>query len=175
MTGPSADLPNSDGGGDGGEGDGGGGGGLSADDAVRAMLLLMPRVAARVKRTAVPEALAGFQLAPRHLSLLAYLVFDGPMPVGALAERLEVAHTTASLMVGDLTRQGVLDRRPDPADRRRTIVSLTADPTTRTAIERWLANGSASWRSAFAPLTPAERALFVRTMAAYEQGTADGS
>ncbi|WP_081966984.1 MarR family winged helix-turn-helix transcriptional regulator [Kitasatospora sp. NRRL B-11411] len=173
MTGPSADLPN--GGEDGDGGDGGGGGGLSADDAVRAMLLLMPRVAARVKRTAVPEALAGFQLAPRHLSLLAYLVFDGPMPVGALAERLEVAHTTASLMVGDLTRQGVLDRRPDPADRRRTIVSLTADPTTRTAIERWLANGSASWRSAFAPLTPAERALFVRTMAAYEQGTADGS
>ncbi|MFE2346550.1 MarR family transcriptional regulator [Kitasatospora cineracea] len=173
MTGPSADLPN--GGEDGDEGDGGGGGGLSADDAVRAMLLLMPRVAARVKRTAVPEALAGFQLAPRHLSLLAYLVFDGPMPVGALAERLEVAHTTASLMVGDLTRQGVLDRRPDPADRRRTIVSLTADPTTRTAIERWLANGSASWQSAFAPLTPAERALFVRTMTAYEQGTADGS
>ncbi|MFF2814594.1 MarR family transcriptional regulator [Kitasatospora cineracea] len=173
MTGPSADLPN--GGEDGDGGDGGGGGGLSADDAVRAMLLLMPRVAARVKRTAVPEALAGFQLAPRHLSLLAYLVFDGPMPVGALAERLEVAHTTASLMVGDLTRQGVLDRRPDPADRRRTIVSLTADPTTRTAIERWLANGSASWQSAFAPLTPAERALFVRTMTAYEQGTADGS
>ncbi|MGW4809193.1 MarR family transcriptional regulator [Kitasatospora sp. NPDC004272] len=39
------------------------------------------------------------------------------MPVGALAERLEVAHTTASLMIGDLTRQGVLERHPDPADR----------------------------------------------------------
>ncbi|KDN81149.1 MarR family winged helix-turn-helix transcriptional regulator [Kitasatospora cheerisanensis] len=147
-------------------------GGLTGPDAVRAMLLLMPRVAARVKRIAVPEALAGFQLAPRHLSLLSYLVYDGPMPVGTLAARLEVAHTTASLMVGDLTRQGVLERRPDPADRRRTIVSLTADPATRTAIETWLANGAAAWHAAFAPLTPAERALFVRTMAAYEQGAA---
>ncbi|RKE23140.1 MarR family winged helix-turn-helix transcriptional regulator [Streptomyces sp. TLI_171] len=145
--------------------------GLSTPEAVRAMLLLMPRVAARVKRIAVPEALAGFQLAPRHLTLLAYLLYDGPMPVGTLAERLEVAHTTASLMVGDLARRGVLARRPDPADRRRTIVSLTTDHATRTAVEHWLANGAAAWQSAFAPLTPTERALFVRTMAAYEQNT----
>lgn len=144
--------------------------GLSAPEAVRAMLLLMPRVAARIKRTAVPEALAGLNLAPRHLSLLSNLVHDGPMPVGALADRLEVAHTTASLMVGDLTRRGVLERRPDPADRRRTIVSLTADPDTRRAVEHWLANGAAAWQAALTPLTPAERALFVRTMAAYERG-----
>ncbi|MFF2629833.1 MarR family transcriptional regulator [Kitasatospora griseola] len=145
-------------------------GGLTAPDAVRAMLLLMPRVAARVKRIAVPDALAGFQLAPRHLSLLSYLVYDGPMPVGTLAARLEVAPTTVSLMVGDLTRQGVLERRPDPEDRRRTIVSLTSDPATRTAVEHWLANGAAAWQAAFAPLTPTERAVFVRTMTAYEQG-----
>ncbi|MGW4378749.1 MarR family winged helix-turn-helix transcriptional regulator [Kitasatospora sp. NPDC004531] len=144
--------------------------GLTAPDAVRAMLLLMPRVAARVKRIAVPDALAGFQLAPRHLSLLSYLVYDGPMPVGTLAARLEVAPTTVSLMVADLAKQGVLERTPDPDDRRRTIVSLTADPATRTAVERWLANGAAAWQAAFAPLTPAERALFVRTMTAYEQG-----
>ncbi|OKJ05621.1 MarR family winged helix-turn-helix transcriptional regulator [Kitasatospora sp. CB01950] len=146
--------------------------GLTAPDAVRAMLLLMPRVAARVKRIAVPDALAGLQLAPRHLSLLSYLVYDGAMPVGTLAERLEVAPTTVSLMVADLAKQGVLDRTPDPADRRRTIVSLTADPATRAAIHRWLANGAAAWHAAFAPLTAPERALFVRTMTAYEQGAA---
>ncbi len=144
------------------------GSGLSTDDAIRAMLLLMPRVAARIKRIPLPERLQSMKLAPRHLSLLSYLLFDGPMPVSQLAARLEVAPTTVSLMVSDLTQQGVLERRDDPEDRRRTIVALSEDPETRSAIERWLANGARAWRAAFDPLTPAERAVFVRTMEAYE-------
>ncbi|WP_052850695.1 MarR family winged helix-turn-helix transcriptional regulator [Streptomyces avicenniae] len=132
------------------------------------MLLQMPRVVGRLKRTPLPERLRSLSLAPRHLSLLAYLLFDGPLRVGELAERLEVAPTTVSLMVSDLSRQGVLDRRADPADRRRTIVTITEDAETRTAIERWLANGAVAWRKAFEPLSPAERALFVRTMLTYE-------
>jgi DNA-binding MarR family transcriptional regulator len=148
--------------------------GLGADEAVRAMLLLMPRLAARLKRTPIPERLRSFNLAPRHLSLLSYLLFDGPMVVGELAARLQVAPTTVSLMVSDLTKQGVLQRRSDPGDARRTIVDLTEDPETRAAIESWLAGGATAWRSAFEPLSPGERALFVRTIETYEAG-ASGS
>ncbi|HEX2312958.1 MAG TPA: MarR family winged helix-turn-helix transcriptional regulator [Thermomonospora sp.] len=143
-------------------------GGLSTDEAVRAMLLLMPRVVGRVKRTPLPEQLRSFNLAPRHLSLLSYLVFDGEMTVNALAERLEVAPTTVSLMVSDLTRQGVLERRGDPEDRRRTIVAITGEPATRAAIEGWLAIGARAWQKAFETLTDEERATFVRTIHAYE-------
>ncbi len=145
--------------------------GLSTDDAIRSMLLLMPRVAARLKRIPLPERLQSMRLAPRHLSLLSYLLFDGPMQVSHLAARLEVAPTTVSLMVSDLVQQGVLVRENDPADRRRTIVGLTGDPVTRSAIERWLASGAAAWREAFEPLTPDERAVFVRTIEIYEGAT----
>ncbi|MDT0347757.1 MarR family winged helix-turn-helix transcriptional regulator [Streptomyces litchfieldiae] len=148
---------------------------LSADDAIRAMLLLMPRVAARLKRVEIPERLRSFNLAPRHLSLLAYLLFDGPMLVSRLAARLEVAPTTVSLMVSDLSRQGVLERHPDPADGRRTVVTLTEEPETRAAIEGWLANGAHAWRKAFEPLSPAERALFVRTISTYENAALGGT
>ncbi|WP_225320995.1 MarR family winged helix-turn-helix transcriptional regulator [Streptomyces luteolifulvus] len=144
--------------------------GMSRDEAVRAMLVLMPRVAQRLKRTTVPEQLRSMNLAPRHLSLLSHLVFDGPALVSELAERLEVAPTTVSLMVADLSRQGVVERRVDPADRRRTIVSITEDPETRDAINGWLARGADSWEKALDPLTPEERAMFVRTMTAYERG-----
>ncbi|MDT0542031.1 MULTISPECIES: MarR family winged helix-turn-helix transcriptional regulator [Streptomyces] len=149
---------------------------LSTDQAIRAMLLVMPRVAARLKRTRIPERLRSFNLAPRHLSLLSYLLFDGPMPVNELAARLEVAPTTVSLMVGDLSRQGVLERRTDPADRRRTIVTITEDVETRSAIEAWLAHGANAWRRAFEQLTPDQRAMFVRTIETYERevsGSAD--
>ncbi|GAA2338217.1 MarR family winged helix-turn-helix transcriptional regulator [Streptomyces cuspidosporus] len=144
--------------------------GLTSDEAIRAMLLLMPRVAARLKRTKIPERLRSFQLAPRHLSLLSYLLFDGPMPVNELAARLEVAPTTVSLMVSDLSRQGVLERHTDPADRRRAIVAITEDEETRSAIESWLAHGANAWRKAFEPLTPEQRAMFVRTIETYESG-----
>jgi hypothetical protein len=57
------------------------------DEATRALLLLMPRLVGRAKRIPPPEPLRALQLAPRHLSLLAYLVFDGPLGVKELATR----------------------------------------------------------------------------------------
>lgn len=141
--------------------------GTSVEDGIRAMLRLMPRMVGRAKRIKVPDELASFDLAPRHLSLLSYLLFDGPLGVNALAARLEVAPATVSLMVGDLSRQGILERREDPGDRRRTIVSI-ADAH-RPAISGWLANGADAWREALEPLSPAERRMFVDTLVRYER------
>jgi DNA-binding MarR family transcriptional regulator len=143
-----------------------GGTGPDVDEAIRALLLLMPRMVGRVKRIPVPEEFQPLHLAPRHLSLLAYLLFDGPMSVNELATRLEVAPTTVSLMVGELSRKGILERREDEADRRRKIVSI-ADAH-RDAINGWLGQGAGAWRKALAPLTAAERRMFVKTLAAYE-------
>ncbi|MEU1288135.1 MarR family transcriptional regulator [Kitasatospora sp. NPDC005856] len=140
--------------------------GEGLDDAVRSMLLLMPRLVGRAKRIPAPEPLRGLSLAPRHLSLLALLLLDGPMGVNDLAARLEVAPTTVSLMVGDLGRQGVLERREDEADRRRRIVAIT--PARLPAIEAWLAPGAAAWRTALGPLDTAQRRLVVDTLLAYE-------
>lgn len=144
--------------------------GSEVDDAIRALLLLMPRMVGRAKRLPVPEELQGLALAPRHLSLLSYLLFDGPMTVNELAARLEVAPTTVSLMVAELSRKGVLERREDERDRRRRIVSITASG--RPAISAWLARGADAWRRALAPLTPEQRRMFVDTLRAYEEGMA---
>ncbi|SDW64584.1 DNA-binding transcriptional regulator, MarR family [Saccharopolyspora shandongensis] len=143
------------------------------DDAIRALLLLMPRLVGRAKRLRIPDELQSLALAPRHLSLLSYLLFDGPMTVNELATRLEVAPTTVSLMVGELSRKGVLERREDEADRRRRIVSITDEMLP--AIDGWLARGAAAWRNALAPLTPEQRRMFIDTLHAYELGVADES
>jgi DNA-binding MarR family transcriptional regulator len=142
--------------------------GLSTEQAVRAMLLTLPRLVSRAKRIPVPQQLNALHLAPRHLTLLSNLLLDGPTPVKDLAARLEIAPTTVSLMVSDLRRQGVVERRTDPRDRRRTIVAITSDPATRAAIDAWLANGARAWQKVFDGLTPQERATFVRTIRAYE-------
>ncbi|SDE07325.1 DNA-binding transcriptional regulator, MarR family [Glycomyces harbinensis] len=137
------------------------------DDAIRELLLLMPRMVGRAKRLPVPESVRSLELSPRHLSLLALLLFDGPATVNELAARLEVAPTTVSLMVGDLSRKGVLERREDEHDRRRRIVSITE--AMRPEIEEWLAGSAAAWRTALAPLTAEQRRVFVDTLLAYER------
>ncbi len=144
--------------------------GLSADAAIRQLLLLMPRLVARAKRLGVPESLQSLELAPRHLSLLSYLLFDGPLTVSELAERLQVAPTTVSLLVSELVEKGVVRRREDDADRRRRIIDIAVGQ--RAAIEQWLAPGARAWQRALDPLTPAQRAAFVATLHAYEQAVA---
>lgn len=144
------------------------GSGPDVDEAIRALLLLMPRMVGRVKRIRIPEELQTLSLAPRHLSLLAYLLFDGPMSVNELATRLEIAPTTVSLMVGELSRKGILERQEDESDRRRKIISI-ADKH-RDAINGWLGRGATAWRRALSPLTARQRRMFIDTLAAYEDG-----
>jgi DNA-binding MarR family transcriptional regulator len=144
----------------------------SVDEAIRTLLLLMPRMVGRAKRTPPPPELASLNLAPRHLSLLSYLLLEGALGVNELAARLEVAPATVSLMVGDLSRKGVLLRREDDTDRRRTIVSIA--PEHHAAIDGWLGRGAAAWRAALSPLSDEQRKVFVSTLLAFERALAEG-
>src|SRR5690348_13094294 len=139
---------------------------MTTAQAVRSMLLLMPRLVGRAKRLPIPAALRGLDLAPRHLALLAYLQYDGALTVSELADRLEVAPTTVSLMVGDLSRHGILTRSEDDADRRRRIIAIA--PGAAAAIAQWLSGSAAAWTEVLDALTPGERATFVAVMRAYE-------
>jgi DNA-binding MarR family transcriptional regulator len=141
---------------------------LSTDEAVRSLLLLMPRIVGRVKRLPVPEQLRSFdlELAPRHLALFAHLQYDGPLAVGELAERLEIAPTTVSLMVAELSRRGALVRHEDESDRRRRIIAIA--PELAGAIEEWLGGSAKAWTAALAELTGAERHVVVQALRTFQ-------
>ena len=51
---------------------------------------------------------------------------EGPLTIGALAERLEVTQQAASKSVADLERRGYVARTTDPGDARARLVTLTA-------------------------------------------------
>jgi DNA-binding MarR family transcriptional regulator len=144
---------------------------VSTDDAVRELIMLFPRLVGRAKRISPPEQLRSFDLAPRHLSLLSLLLLDGAQTVSQLAARLEVAPTTVSLLIGDLSRKGVLVRREDEDDRRRRIVDISDQA--RPAIAEWLSPFARAWRQTLAGLSPQEQRLVVDTLLAYEAAVTD--
>ena len=80
---------------------------------------------------------------------------DGPLTVSQLADRLDVAPTTVSLVVGDLSRHGILTRAEDDVDRRRRIVAIAPDYAA--PITEWLSGSATAWTEVLATLTPRYR------------------
>jgi DNA-binding MarR family transcriptional regulator len=70
-------------------------------------------------------AFAEGSLGPRHMPPLFALTMGGPTTVGGLAARINLAPTTTSLLVNELSRAGLVERTEDDGDRRRTIVNVS--------------------------------------------------
>ena len=66
------------------------------------------------------------QLPGASRAVLEHLALAGPLTVGEAAAHLSRAQSVVSEIVSHLERQGLLEREDDPADRRRTLIWLTA-------------------------------------------------
>jgi DNA-binding MarR family transcriptional regulator len=63
-------------------------------------------------------------LEQRHASALLTVALHGPLTITQLARRHHVTLKTASLIAVELEQAGLIQRREDPTDRRRTIVTI---------------------------------------------------
>jgi DNA-binding MarR family transcriptional regulator len=76
------------------------------------------------KHDELRDAFEKSELGERHVAPLIALTIGGPASVSELAERIGLTPATTSLLVGELSRAGFVQRQEDEADRRRTIVSV---------------------------------------------------
>lgn len=102
-------------------------------------------------------------LGERHMRVLISLS-SGQQSVGQLSAQLGVTLSTASLLVGELSRAGFVVRTEDPNDRRRTIVDLA--PEYRHEVSKFMAARTGLLRSALERLEPRERTAFVKGLRA---------
>jgi DNA-binding MarR family transcriptional regulator len=98
-------------------------------------------------------------------AVLTHLALSGPLTVGEAAVHLNRAQSVVSEIVDGLQRKDLLEREPDPADRRRTLVWLT--PAGQEALRRDSeVLGVDALTAALRRMTEADRAALIAGAAA---------
>ncbi len=104
--------------------------GMAVETSSGTVVMLM-RLATAIKKRSTEE-LMGLKL--RQLMLLSYLNSGAPALQQQLCEALWLDANNCVLLLNELEDLGYIERRRDPADRRRHVVELTE--AGRTALER---------------------------------------
>jgi DNA-binding MarR family transcriptional regulator len=125
------------------------------------LMQLFPRVTRGMRRWQDRAAPAPAPLSSRHVAALEQ-IRGGPLTVGELASRLGLTLPTVSGVLADLDRAGLIERRPDPADRRRTIVQVI--PGQAALIGDWLDGAAKPLARVLDQLTPGEQEAFLKAM-----------
>ncbi|MEU7799737.1 MarR family transcriptional regulator [Micromonospora arborensis] len=74
----------------------------------------------------IGEGFAAHDLRGYHYRLLASLAEDGPASQADLGRRCGIDRSDVVAAINDLAGRGLVVRAPDPADRRRNVISSTA-------------------------------------------------
>jgi DNA-binding MarR family transcriptional regulator len=97
-----------------------------------------------------------------HYRLLAALQEFGPASQASLGRRTAMDRSDVAAAVNELVGRGLAGRAPDPADRRRNVVSITPAGTAHLRrLEELLADVQ---DELLTPLSPAERQQLVRLL-----------
>jgi DNA-binding MarR family transcriptional regulator len=139
----------------------------SLEDDLQELFQLFAQVVHAQKRGggsgAPPQALVDVfeqnHLGPRHVRVLMNLLFEDAQSVSRLAERIGLSLGTTSLMVGELSRAGLVERAEDEHDRRRTIVTL--HPDHRTTMQTLVRERTEPMRRALERMDPSDRDTFM--------------
>ena len=117
---------------------------------------------ARQLRHTSQETLAPWDITPSHLRALRVLMRRGVMRLSELSDHLNIAARSTTEVVDALETRGLVERRPDPDDRRATLVVLTEHGTSVLDAIR-TARGTEAER-AFGRLSQTDRAHLARIL-----------
>lgn len=116
------------------------------------------------RRRPTPELLALVDgdppLGRRHVGVLAHIGAEGERTVSELAAELGLSLPATSKLTGELEDHGLVRRREDADDRRRTLVGLS--PETATHVQAWIGRRHEALERTLASLDDTERAAFLK-------------
>lgn len=136
---------------------------MNLEEQAESCAALLPPLA-RALNCAITELSQELQVTPAQVKVLLQLSQKQNMTVGEIAEAIFVSMPAASEIVDRLVDLGHVRRTTDLADRRRVLVSATAE--SQRAIARLVDLRRSQVRKALLRLSPEERPLAARTLEA---------
>jgi MarR family transcriptional regulator, lower aerobic nicotinate degradation pathway regulator len=122
---------------------------------------LLGQAAARAGRM-VSQGLGAAGAHRYHYSLLSALEEFGPASQAALGRRIGIDRSDIVATVNDLAASGLIERTPDPADRRRNVITITPQGTRHLRrLDRLVGQVQ---DELLAPLAPSERDQLARLL-----------
>ena len=117
---------------------------------------------ARQLRETSAETLAPWDITPAQFRALRVLRHHGVMRLSELSDRLQIAARSTTEVVDALESRDLIGRRPDPDDRRATLVEVTEHG--RSVLDAMRAARGTEAERAFGRLTRADRADLARIL-----------
>lgn len=108
----------------------------------------------------INEELANVDARKWHYAVLAPLDEFGPASQAELSSRIGIYRSDLAAVINELAARGLVERAPDPADRRRNVVTLTGlGHRQLLRLDKLLVDVE---NEVMAPLTPEQRDQLVR-------------
>jgi len=127
-------------------------GGIPADAPLHTLLLAASRVMGAFYASTLVQA--GLRISPAGLGVLRVLLAGDGLKSSDVAARGWSSPGTLTSVVNTLVREGYVERRPDPGDRR--VVRLYVTDEGRRICADYLALAGPRWRDAFDFVSPAD-------------------
>jgi DNA-binding MarR family transcriptional regulator len=145
--------------------------GIPADAPLHTLLLAASRVMGAFYASTLVQA--GLRISPAGLGVLRVLLAGDGLKSSDVAARGWSSPGTLTSVVNTLVREGYVERRPDPADRR--VVRLYVTDEGRRICADYLALAGPRWRDAFDFVSPADepviRKFFADTIGQFSELT----
>ncbi len=145
--------------------------GIPADAPLHTLLLAASRVLGAFYASTLVQA--GLRISPAGLGVLRVLLAGDGLKSSDVAARGWSSPGTLTSVVKTLVREGYVERRPDPGDRR--VVRLYVTDKGRRICEDYLMLAGPYWRSAFDFVDPADepviRKFFIDTISQFSELT----
>lgn len=91
------------------------------------LLFIPPLVFRQIRRKLIKTTLAGIDagITPHHVEIIRLLEKEGKLHVAEIGDRLQIARAQMTALLDKLVCLKLVERRPDAADRRTTVITLS--------------------------------------------------
>lgn len=104
------------------------------DIIIENLFYVLPIIHKKLLKIEPSETLPNLTLSRIHMAIMLIINYENELPISEIAKRLLIPKPQMTLLVNSMTESGMIERKPDPKDRR--VINVVLTPKGKTTLER---------------------------------------